>query len=328
MHDPHENAEVPGFTPEQVQDRWMWHMRRGEWESAWRISDEELRLRRAGLRGSTQLCPRHRQVIWDGAPLEGKKVLVRCYHGMGDTVQFIRFMPQLRRIAARTIVWAQPGLIPLLQTAGGIDELVPLHDAEPDIDRDVDIELMELPHALRMTLDTLPGQVPYFNLGAVSRSRRSRPAVGVVWQSGDWDARRSITPTLMAELLQLPGIDWQILQRGPALALRPPGTARVPEIHDILDEAKAMRGLDLLISVDTLSAHLGGALAVPTWTLIHTEADWRWMEARNDSPWYPTMRLFRQTEPGNWRGVIERVAQQLQLWKQQSRGAPGARVPR
>jgi hypothetical protein len=202
--------------------------------------------------------------------------------------------------------------------AAGIDVLLPLHDGEPAVDYDADIELMELPHALRITLETLPHAVPYFNPGSRSFQPRAgaRPAVGIVWQSGDWDARRSIAPSLMKQVMQLEGVRWQILQRGPALAARPPGFGLVPEIGNILDEAACLRSLDLLISVDTLSAHLGGALGVPTWTLIPADADWRWMENRDDTPWYPTMRLFRQDEPGNWRPVIERVVDALQTWRQ------------
>jgi hypothetical protein len=223
----------------------------------------------------------------------------------------------LRQIASSTLVWAQPQLIPLLRTVAGIDVLLPLHPGRPAVDYDADIELMELPHALRVTPETLPRDVPYFNLGSscFDPRARARPAVGIVWQSGDWDARRSIAPSLMKQVIQLGGIQWQILQRGPALAARPSGLGLVPDIRHILDEAACMRSLDLLISVDTLSAHLGGALGVPTWTLIPADADWRWMENRDDTPWYPTMRLFRQDEPGNWRPVIERVVDALRKWR-------------
>jgi hypothetical protein len=304
-------------SPQQIQDRWMRHMRRGEWEAAWRISDVELRRRRSGNRIRNPREPRHLQAVWNGTALAGRRVLVRCYHGLGDTVQFIRFVPLLRQIAGSTLVWAQPELIPLLRTTAGIDVLLPLHSGEPTVDCDADIELMELPYALRVTLETLPRDVPYFNLGPRSWQARERahPAVGIVWQSGDWDSRRSIAPSLLKEVIQLEGIRWQILQRGPALAARPAGFGVIPEISSILDEAACLRSLDLLISVDTLSAHLGGALAVPTWMLIPADADWRWMENRDDTPWYPTMRLFRQDEPGNWRPVIERVMDALRKWR-------------
>jgi len=317
----HENDGLDHFSTEQIQTRWMRHMRRGEWDAAWRISDAELRRRLLGKSTPVASRPRHYQALWDGTPLQGKTVLVHCYHGMGDTVQFIRFLPLLRRIATRTIVWAQPKLLPLLRTADGIDLLLPLHEGEPDaVARDVDIELMELPHALRVTLDSLPCSVPYLraaSAGARTEARaRVAPAVGIVWQSGDWDSRRSIPASLMASLLPIEGIEWRILQRGPALAAIPAGmhAAAIPRIHDILDEASALCALDLLICVDTLSAHLAGALAVPTWMLLPLDADWRWMEGRDDTPWYPTMRLFRQATAGDWVSVIARVAYALRRW--------------
>src|SRR4051812_7675725 len=176
--------------------QWMQHMRSGDWEAAWRISDRAI-LRRS--RHTLHSQPRHLQSIWDGSDLHGKRVLVRCYHGLGDTVQFIRFMPQLKQVASEVTVWCQSQLIPLLQTARGIDRLLPLHDGAPDIQYDVDIELMEVPHALRTNLRTLPRQVPYFDLQP-SRRRVASPGAfraGIVWQSGGWDSRRCIAPDLM-----------------------------------------------------------------------------------------------------------------------------------
>jgi len=289
----------------------MRYMRAGDWEAAWRISDREM------LERTQPDLPRHLQQIWDGRSLHSQRVLVRCYHGLGDTVQFIRFMPQLRQIASAVIVWCQPQLIALLQTARGIDCLLPLHDGIPQTHYDVDIELMEVPHALRSNLQTLPKQVPYFHIQpARVRSASAGPIrVGVVWQSGDWDSRRCILPALLRAVMQsASGIRWFILQRGPALAdwHYTDGLAEIPPITGILDEAAALSELDLLISVDTLSAHLAGALGVRTWTLLPFESDWRWMDHREDSPWYPTMRLFRQQRPGDWAQVIERVGYCLQ----------------
>src|SRR3982750_2198729 len=131
-------------------DGWMSAMRRGDFAAAWRLSYAALQQRLQDGRDE-RLRPRHLQQVWDGRPLAGQRVLVRCYHGLGDTVQFIRLLPLLRKIASRTFVWAQPQLIPLLQTGAGIAGLLPLHSGEPAVDCDADIELMELPHALRIT---------------------------------------------------------------------------------------------------------------------------------------------------------------------------------
>jgi hypothetical protein len=290
-------------------DRWMDFMRRGEFEAAWAISDAALRTR-AGVACWHQ--PRHLQNVWDGTAVTGRRVLVRCYHGLGDTVQFIRYMPLLKALAAEVSVWAQPVLLPLLRTMLGIDHLLPLHDGTPDVTYDVDLEIMELPHVFRTTLSTIPSNIPYLQVKPVSLLRQRRLAVGLVWRAGDWDARRSIPFFLLHSLTEIPGITWYILQRGPGLAEWSPRFGVLPITRNLFEEARLMRALNLVISVDTLPAHLAGALGVPVWTLLPAEADWRWMDGRDDSPWYPTMRLFRQTRDGAWEPVIRRVATALE----------------
>jgi hypothetical protein len=177
----------------------------------------------------------------------------------------------------------------------------------------VDIEIMELPHALRVTPATLPRAIPYIHIQAqpLQATRDPRPTVGLVWQSGSWDTHRSLPPALMQKLCAVPGARFKILQRGPALGAWREALAEIPSITDIRAEAAQLRALDLLICVDTLSAHLAGALGVRTWTLLPAEADWRWMDDREDTPWYPTMRLFRQPRAGDWESVIARVAREL-----------------
>ena len=304
------------MTPPQPAEQWMRAMRRGDWESAWLIGDR-LREARGGCEprdaATGHWLPRHLQWVWDGSPLCGKRVLVRCYHGLGDTIQFVRFMPLLKRSAAHTIVLAQAQLLPLLETVRGVDTLLPLDDGECDADRDLDIEIMELPHALRTTLATLPREVPYIRIDAKPGPPRghSRATIGLVWQSGSWDSGRSVPPGLMEKLTQVKGVTCKLMQRGPGLASWTAAVGEIPVIRDILDEAAHLLTLDLLISVDTLSAHLAGALGVPTWTLLPAQADWRWMEDREDTPWYPTMRLFRQSRVGDWEAVIARVAREL-----------------
>jgi hypothetical protein len=297
-------------------EQWMRAMRRGEWESAWRISDQIL-VQRRGLeprdRHTGQWLPRHLQWVWNGAPFAGERVLVRCYHGLGDTIQFARFVSLLKPAATHVTVLGQAQLLPLLQTVAGIDAVLQLDEGAYEAQGEVEIEVMELPHVLRTTLSTLPADVPYIRvkLKPEPGARRTRPRVGLVWQSGSWDAARSVAPTLMEQLTALPGIDFRILQRGPGLASWRGLAGDIPVIRDILGEAAELLSLDLLICVDTLSAHLAGALGVPTWLLLPMQADWRWMENREDTPWYPTMRLFRQNRHGDWQSVITRVAQEL-----------------
>ncbi|HEX8360121.1 MAG TPA: glycosyltransferase family 9 protein [Longimicrobium sp.] len=287
---------------------WMMHMRRGDFEAAWEVSDRVLRAH-AGV--SCTHLPRHEQWVWDGTPVRGKRVLVRCYHGLGDTLQFIRFAPRLKDVAREVIVWAQPELIPLLNTACGIGRLLPLHDGTPEVKFDVDVEVMELAHLFRATSRTLPGPVPYLHAEPADLPRDGRLAVGLVWQAGGWDERRSVPPHLLAPLAEVPGVELHVLQRGPGLEERPEWLGTVSGSDDVLRTARVMKALDLVITVDSMPAHLAGALGVPVWTLLHSDPDWRWMEGRDDSPWYPTMRLFRQARPGAWEEVAARVAAAL-----------------
>jgi len=287
---------------------WMRHMREGDWEAAWRVSDAVLRSH-AG-----EPCwhlPRHEQWIWDGTPLDGKRVLIRCYHGLGDTLQFIRFAPRVKEIAAEVTVWAQPSLIPLLRTARGIDRLLPLHDGDVGIDYDVDVEVMELSHVFRSTPETLPADVPYLHADPAPLETSGRLAVGIIWKAGDWDERRNVPYPLLAPLADIPGVELHLLQRGSGLAERREGFGILSGSDDPTEAARVMRALDLVVSIDSMPAHLAGALGVPVWTLLHADPDWRWMRDRDDTPWYPTMRLFRQERPGDWETVIARVADEL-----------------
>jgi hypothetical protein len=288
---------------------WFGHMRSGAWDEAWTVSDAVLRAR-AGARCWHR--PRHEQWVWDGTPLARRRVLVRCYHGLGDTLQYVRFVPALRAVAREVTLWAQPVLLPLLATMHGIGPCVALHDGDPDVPYDVDVEVTELPHVARVTPATLPPR-PRFDVTPTPLARDGRLAVGIVWECGDWDrATRAIPFSLLAPLDGIPGVTLHVLQRGPALADRTPSFGVVSGADDVLAAARVVRALDLVITVDSMPAHLAGALGVPVWTLLAHAADWRWMDGRDDTPWYPTMRLFRQPRPGDWPAVIARVAAELE----------------
>jgi hypothetical protein len=245
---------------------WFAHMRRGDFPAAWAISDGIVRThaRRWDI-------PRHEQLIWDGTPLDGRRVLIRCYHGLGDTIQFARFIPLVERIASHVTVWVQPSLIPLLRTMNTHAELLPLHDGTPEAGYDVDVEIMELAHVFRVTPETIP-RPPYL---FVEPAGIPRGGIGIVWRAGEWDPNRSVPVELFD------GIPFVSLDR------------TNPDADTPLKTARLMRALDLVITVDTMTAHLAGALGVPVWTLLPRQCDWRWMDDRGDSPWYPSMRLFR-----------------------------------
>ena len=283
-------------------------MKQGDFAAAWQLSDAVLR-ERAGV--PCWHLPRHQQWIWNGDSLAGRRVLIHCFHGLGDTIQFIRYAPLVRALAREVTVWVQPALLGLLRGLAGVDRWLPLHDGVADVSRDVDVEIMELPHVFRSTLLTLPAQVPYLHVPPSAVFDPSRYHVGLAWQAGAWDGARSVPLGLLAALGEIPGVTLHALQRGDALREWRDGLGPISGSDDAVSAARAMRALDLVISVDSFPAHLAGALGRPVWTLLHAAPDWRGLEARGDSPWYPTMRLFRQEQPGDWEPVIARVAAEL-----------------
>jgi hypothetical protein len=291
----------------KLQAEWFAAMRRADFDSAWRASDHILALRRPDHRSWD--VPRHEQWIWDGRSLKGQRVLVRCYHGLGDTLQFARFLPALSRLTAATVVWAQAPLIPLLETLphAARMQFLPLHDGAPEADYDVDVEVMELGHALRVGADEVGALVPYFEVPAVACIAQ-RFSIGVVLASGNWDRRRSLPRSLLDQLAAAaPQVEVCSLQLDPPL----PGV-RDLSTPDVLELAQRVRALDLVITPDTMLAHLAGALGVPTWTLLPAGADWRWLGPGHcRSPWYPSMRLFRQSCQGEWQPVIDAVIARL-----------------
>src|SRR5215216_964623 len=295
---------------------WIEAMRHGDFTAAWNISDAVLLNRRDEDQWKLQ---RWQQSIWNGNAVEGKRVLVRCYHGLGDTIQFIRYAALLKMVAAEVIVWVQPSLIPLLRGVNGIDRLLPLHDGVPDVEYDVDVELGELPYVFRSTITSIPADVPYIFVESAMLASNGRLRVGLIWESGDWDSRRSIPFSQLQRLAsQVPGVEWHILQRDPVRAGWDGKLGGISAGDNPLDDARVMRALDLVISVDTMTAHLSGALGQKTWTLLPAEADWRWMLERHDSPWYPTMRLFRQREEGQWNTGIDEIVRELRKQAQKA----------
>jgi hypothetical protein len=181
--------------------------------------------------------------------LENKRVLVRCYHGLGDTIQFIRYMPLLKAIGTEVTVWAQPTLIPLLLTIEGIDRLLPLHDGAPDCNYDVDGEIMELPHVFRTTAKTRPAKVPYIRVEP-AHVARDKLSVGIAWRAGDWDRRRNIPFQLITKLAEVPEITFYVLQQDATYDER---HERFKPILDPMDDALATAQV---LRASTLSSRL------------------------------------------------------------------------
>ena len=285
-----------------------WHdlMKRGRFEEAWAICDRDIRERR----GNGHLLhhgPRHLQNIWDGTPLAGRRVLIRCYHGLGDSLQFVRYVPMVRDIAAETTLWIQSALVELVRPSLPGVRLLPLDDGAPPVSFDVDIEIMELPHAFRTTLATIPASA----LQPVPTGERQRNTaiVGLQWTAGNWDEDRSVPFDEIESLLTTPGVSFVPLKERLDACERERFTPTPPV--DLVGMARRVAACDLVISVDTMVAHLSGSLHVPTWTLLKHDADWRWLADCSDTPWYPSMRLYRQSARRRWRPVISRVLEDL-----------------
>src|SRR5436305_11308182 len=181
---------------------WISAMRAGEFERAWSITDRDLA--RCSGPGDKHRGPRHLQRIWRGEEMRNRKVLVRCYHGLGDTIQFARFLPALAGRAGRLTVWCQPELLPLIERVEGVDEALPLHDGTVEAEFDVDIEIMEIPHAIGAGRDLIERREPYLAVPprTVTPCIRGLQAlsVGLVWEVGNWDKRRAVPPALLKRL--------------------------------------------------------------------------------------------------------------------------------
>ena len=273
-------------------------MRRGDHEAAWSVSDTVRSMNDPATQDDPRL-PYHLRWVWDGRPFDGRRVLVRCYHGLGDTLQFVRYLRPLRQRVRSLTVEVQPELLPLLTGMAGIDRLMAFDVDRPAPPCECNFEIMELASALRIRPEALPP--PYL--------LQSRPVdrwgIGLCWRGGDWDPGRSLPADLFRQLTHVSCVS---LCPCPTTlgVINPAGCPAT-----IAQTAKLVASLQLVITVDTMVAHLSGALNVPCWLLLKREADWRWMTERSDSPWYPSMRLYRQVCDGDWAEVMERVATDL-----------------
>jgi hypothetical protein len=282
-------------------------MRRGDFEAAWRISDEILR----GGPNDYWGVPPHKRQLWNGEDLAGKRVLVRCDNGLGDTIQFARYLPMVKAAARELHVAAQPALFDLLASMNCVDSLID-RDSAHEIAFDAAAEIIELPHVYRTTISSIPAAVPYLHVPGRPRRRDNvQRRIGLVWQSGEWDERRSVPFRMLQPLFSSADAEFFILQYEAEKAGWHCGYGWRESCSTVVETAAAMLGLDLMISVDTMTAHLAGALGITTWVLLHSDPDWRWLDGTDESPWYPTMRLFRQRRAGEWQPVIESVCDEI-----------------
>tara|TARA_R110001592_G_scaffold63417_1_gene194135 strand:- start:638 stop:2161 length:1524 start_codon:yes stop_codon:yes gene_type:complete len=265
------------------------------------------------------------QPYWDGTPQPGKRILLYGEQGFGDAIQFARYVPLIAACCARVVVPCKPEIRRLMETLPGAPEVCGEKISRDSFD--LYVPAMSVMRLLGADLDALPRDVPYLH-AADDDIRRLRPRiggggglrVGIAWtgsptNGGDW--KRAIDPALFGGLTRVPGVTLYNLQKvrddTPETFRSPPGGTvdLAPLLGDFADTAAAIACLDLVISADTSVAHLAGALAKPVWVMLPKVPDWRWMLGRDDSPWYPTMRLYRQNTFGDWPGVMARVAADL-----------------
>jgi hypothetical protein len=307
--------------PDEVAALWMAAMRRGDWSEAWRQTDRiELPRRMRQASPGFRRGPQH--LVWDGTPFDARTVLVRCEHGLGDTLQFIRFIPQLCESACDVIVRMQPHLLPLFQDAPRMGKVLNGWSDQPPPPHEVGIEVMELAYAYRSTPARVPpparlaARVAGSFAGALPDDGRLK--VGLLWAASAWDASRSVPLPLLRPLLEVPEARFFSLQQDDAPGVVQAARMGVEPLSrhtaNIAAAAAAMLQLDLVITVDAMLAHLAGTLGRPTWVMLKQEADWRWMQDRSDSPWYPGMRLWRQPAPGDWASLVQAMAAALRDW--------------
>ncbi|MGV2292389.1 tetratricopeptide repeat-containing glycosyltransferase family protein [Trinickia sp. YCB016] len=328
--------------PDSVEGHWnraLCLLQMGRLDEGWQEYEWRWRRNRskASLRGFTQ-------PLWLGAEsLEGKTILLHAEQGLGDTLQFCRYAPMVAKLGAKVVLEVQPELMRLLGPLEGVTQLVAQGQPLPAFD--YHCPLLSLPLAFKTSLASIPGDTPYLYADPKAVAHwRSRVAmtmdaaspgadvlkVGLVWAGGNRphvpelrknDARRSLALECLTPLLDVPNVQFFSLQKGPpaqqlaVLHERYPASRGIvdltEELADFADTAALVSNLDLVISVDTSTAHLAGAIGKPVWILNRLDTCWRWMLGRDDSPWYPDVRLFRQPTLGDWDSVIASVRNAL-----------------
>jgi len=318
---------VPDYVDARMNRAMAWLLA-GDFERGW--PEYEWRLLRRNPESEFE------QPRWDGASLDGRTILLHAEQGRGDMFQFIRFAAPVQQLGARVLLRAPRSMLRVLETCAGIDRFVAVEDATTPA-FDVQRSLLSLPMMLNVDLASIPNQVPYLEPDAarvehwrarlgVGRDQGGRELlVGINWQgdpSYPLDQFRSIPLRHFARLAEIDGVRLVSLQKGygeeqlPEFAARYDVTDLGAELdgegHAFVDTAAVMQCLDLVVTSDTAIPHLAGALGRNVWVALSAVPDWRFMLDRLDSPWYPTMRLFRQRKVGQWEPVFEKIAGSLE----------------
>ena len=263
------------------------------------------------------------QPRWQGERLAGRTVLLHCEQGYGDTLLFVRYAPLVKQLGGQVLLLVQPEVADLVSTCPGVDGVFTEEGSLPPFD--VHLPLLSLPHVFQTNLGSIPASIPYLDIPARVPNRsglceyfarsQGRTRIAISWAGNPTharDAQRSIPPEALLPLQDLPDVAWYAFQHGMTTVPPIPGLASLaPLLSNFSDSAYALSGMDLVITVDTALAHLSGALGIPTLLLVSYLPDWRWLMGREDSPWYPSLRIYRQTSAGDWDTVIRQVLSDL-----------------
>lgn len=283
----------------------------------------------------------HDQPLWRGESLAGKTILIHAEQGYGDTFQFLRYLLPLKRQGARILFECQTGLRRVLRACTYIDQII---ERTPTLaipsDYDVYAPLLSLPGIMQTRFESIPREIGYVRVEPAMHQRwQARLAIdpkfkiGIVWSGKPSHAdnpNRYCALTHFSAIADLPGVSLYSLQQGPAATefQTMPWASMLTDLHDEIsdfaDTAAAISAMDLVISVDTSVAHLAGALGKTVWVLLSNSPDWRWLTTGTDCPWYPNMRLFRQTQAGDWQTPIAGMCEQLPAWVAKPRALIGA----
>jgi tetratricopeptide (TPR) repeat protein len=302
-------------------------LKQGQYAQGWQEYAWRFRL----ANNAPRICPVPR---WCGEALQGKRIYLYTEQGFGDALMFARFIAPLREMGAVVLLECRPELLELFTASRLADQVVARAMGEshpPPFAYDLHLPLLSLPQVLGCTLENLPNRVPYLQVDTDAKAHWATrlPSgatlrVGLSWSGNPEASVNRYRACRLADLLpltQVPGITFYSLQKGPPAAQLTEeiqthyGLQTLAEaLPDFQATAAALHHLDLLISTDTAIVHLAGALGRPVWTLLHTAAEWRWLERRSDSPWYPGMRLFRQSVLGDWQSPVKQIQEALLQW--------------
>ncbi len=314
--------------PSYAQAHWnlsLTYLLQGEFEKGWqRYQWRHQALDRGSLYPYTYDRPR-----WDGSDFTGKRLLIYTEQGLGDAIQFVRYLPLVKALGGTVLLETWQPLIRLFQSARGIDELIQVTPNPISEERfDIHTSIMDLPRLFETNIARVPHTVPYVIPDTSDTThwqqqlQGSDYKIGIVWAGSPThgnDHLRSCGLHHFSTIARLGGATLYSLQKGAAADQIEAKTNSLPitplghQFNDLMDTASAIEQLDLIISVDTALAHLAGALGKPVWTLLPAAPDWRWMLDRTDSPWYPSMRLFRQSQAGRWDTVFTDMTKALEI---------------